>query len=187
MVCTRCSSLTDFWADCAYVCTKNSIALSDFYFLNPQINANCTNLWADTSYCVGAVGDISTYAGYGGATTTTNMPTFVATADPAWTPMESVFTPTYSINSQATNLPIANGSLTDCFAIFNNKYGEVSCQSVADIYGVDIGDFLSWNPSLGDFDHYNPKTCVLTNATQYCASFYDQSRKFAKYRTKILR
>lgn len=31
---------------CALVTSKNSISLSDFYFLNPELNANCTNLWA---------------------------------------------------------------------------------------------------------------------------------------------
>jgi hypothetical protein len=28
---------------------KNSISLSDFYFLNPEVNSNCTNLWASKS------------------------------------------------------------------------------------------------------------------------------------------
>lgn len=31
--------------------------MDDFIFLNPSINANCTNLFADESYCVQAVGD----------------------------------------------------------------------------------------------------------------------------------
>lgn len=29
---------------CALVCNKQAITLQDFYFLNPEINANCTNL-----------------------------------------------------------------------------------------------------------------------------------------------
>ncbi|KAL4872891.1 hypothetical protein BDV12DRAFT_192829 [Aspergillus spectabilis] len=41
------------------------ISLSDFYFLNPEVNSpNCTNLLTGYAYCVQAVGDISTYPGY---------------------------------------------------------------------------------------------------------------------------
>jgi len=36
---------------------KFGISLDDFVFLNPVINANCTNLFAEESYCVQAVGD----------------------------------------------------------------------------------------------------------------------------------
>ena len=33
------------------------ISLSDFLFLNKDVNTNCTNLLADYSYCVKPVGD----------------------------------------------------------------------------------------------------------------------------------
>lgn len=33
------------------------ISIKDFVILNPAINENCTNLYADESYCVAAVGD----------------------------------------------------------------------------------------------------------------------------------
>lgn len=36
---------------------KFQITMDDFVFLNPGINSNCTNLLADESYCVQAVGD----------------------------------------------------------------------------------------------------------------------------------
>jgi hypothetical protein len=42
---------------CNLICLKFAISLDDFVFLNPAINANCTNLFADESYCVEAVGD----------------------------------------------------------------------------------------------------------------------------------
>jgi hypothetical protein len=45
---------------CNLLVIKFGISLSDFVFLNPAINDNCTNLFADESYCVQAVGDSKT-------------------------------------------------------------------------------------------------------------------------------
>ena len=41
---------------CNLITMKFSISLSDFIFLNPAINENCTNLYAEESYCVHPVG-----------------------------------------------------------------------------------------------------------------------------------
>lgn len=49
---------------CESVSIRESIALRDFYFLNPSINEQCTNLLLDIAYCVAAVGDINTYPSY---------------------------------------------------------------------------------------------------------------------------
>lgn len=45
---TRCGRWYDVNAGdyCALVCNKQAITLQDFYFLNPDINSNCTNLQA---------------------------------------------------------------------------------------------------------------------------------------------
>lgn len=42
---------------CNLLLLKFGLSLDDFVFLNPAINENCTNLFADESYCVQAVGD----------------------------------------------------------------------------------------------------------------------------------
>lgn len=42
---------------CNKLIIKFGISLDDFVFLNSAINENCTNLFADESYCVEAVGD----------------------------------------------------------------------------------------------------------------------------------
>jgi len=42
---------------CNLIVMKFAISLQDFVFLNPAINANCTNLFAEESYCVRPVGD----------------------------------------------------------------------------------------------------------------------------------
>ncbi|KAL4995198.1 hypothetical protein BDV10DRAFT_188314 [Aspergillus recurvatus] len=53
---TRCATWYDVQEDdCSTLALQFGIALSDFIFLNPQIDANCTILWLSTSYCVKAV------------------------------------------------------------------------------------------------------------------------------------
>ncbi|KAJ5653045.1 hypothetical protein N7490_000048 [Penicillium lividum] len=53
---------------CVTVASMFSIAESDFYFLNPQLNNTCDSLWLGNSYCVQAVGSIQTYSGYDSTT-----------------------------------------------------------------------------------------------------------------------
>lgn len=42
---------------CNALALRNGISVADFVFLNPSINANCTNLLAEVAYCVEPVGD----------------------------------------------------------------------------------------------------------------------------------
>lgn len=56
---TRCgryykAELGDY---CNLLTIRFGISLADFVFLNPAINENCTNLYAEESYCIQAVGD----------------------------------------------------------------------------------------------------------------------------------
>lgn len=44
---------------CNLISMKFGISLEDFVFLNPAINTNCTNLFAEESYCIQAVGNSS--------------------------------------------------------------------------------------------------------------------------------
>ncbi|KAJ5316774.1 hypothetical protein PENANT_c016G01679 [Penicillium antarcticum] len=46
---------------CAKVSLAHSISLTDFYFLNPEIDANCTNLELDEAYHIKPVGSITSY------------------------------------------------------------------------------------------------------------------------------
>lgn len=86
---------------CSTVSQKFHIALKDFLFLNPEVNANCTNLWLDYNYCVVPVGDISTYPGYGGATSTFTITPETSTLLP-WTD------PFANDRTDAVLIPLAN-------------------------------------------------------------------------------
>lgn len=41
---------------CASISVSSGISLDDFYFLNPSVDSNCTNLILEESYCVKPVG-----------------------------------------------------------------------------------------------------------------------------------
>jgi hypothetical protein len=100
----------------------------DFNFLNPEIDANCTNLELGEAYCIAAVGDISTYSGYPVTThlftvATASFPA-VDTSDPKAT-SDPGYKPTY--------LPAARDTLTNCqrYANYDNTiYNLNSCKWV---------------------------------------------------------
>ncbi|KAI1502076.1 hypothetical protein F5X99DRAFT_418164 [Biscogniauxia marginata] len=101
---------------CESVTQTPGISLTDFYFLNPEVNStSCNNLLKDYSYCVQAVGDISTYPGYGGSPTnpciggtTTAAPSSYATTYPTldpWT-FPVINTTFVSTTANYTSLPV---------------------------------------------------------------------------------
>ncbi|KAJ0286203.1 hypothetical protein COL940_003132 [Colletotrichum noveboracense] len=101
---TNCSKYYQVADDdtCASITQIYSISLADFYFLNPEINStSCNNLYLDYSYCVQPVGDISTYAGYGGSSTSANPCIGGTTTAP-----ESCYATTYSTIEAWTFQPV---------------------------------------------------------------------------------
>lgn len=141
MIFIRCQVLEG--DDCSSVSVKYGISLADFYFLNPQVDSNCINLWLNTSYCVAPIGNIATYSGYSVSTplyTFTKPPKTTATPTPV---------PLPTLN------PRAPGTISDCdiydnpfFANTTNAMTYNSYNNWAQIAGVTIQDLISWNPSL---------------------------------------
>lgn len=137
----------------------------DFYFLNPEIDANCTNLELGEAYCIAAVGAISTYSGYPVTTplftvTTASFPVVdtsipTTTSDPGF-----IYTPTY--------LPTAPDTRTDCERYVNydnSTYNLNSCQWIVWLNEVTTANFLDWNPSLNS----NLSLCAMQSGYSYCA------------------
>jgi hypothetical protein len=146
--------------DCSTISLKYGISLSDFYFLNPQVDSNCTNLWAKTSYCVEAVGNIATYSGY-----------TVSTASYTFTrPAPTTYTPTPAVT--ATQLPTAPGTLENCISyenafsqnVTNSTWNLNACDNWARLLEVTVADLVYWNPSLSLSD------CVFVPGYSYCAN-----------------
>jgi len=161
-----------------------AISLSDFYFLNPGLNENCTNLFAFESYCVKPFGDINTYPGKPGhASTTTTMeelpftsaiPSLTATAP------EPLVT--------ATGIDLAEGTWTDCVQYFSGADFQdedaidgttwiSQCQRVASLFEVSWEDLNEWNPSLANVT--TSTECEFDEELRYCGmhvEVYDDER-----------
>jgi hypothetical protein len=62
----------------------------------------------------------------------------------------------------------ANGTRTDCFNYANvtSFSSDLSCQTLAYNYGVNVTDLTSWNPSL------DASNCVLDESKTYCVQTY---------------
>jgi hypothetical protein len=169
---------------CQAVSIRQSISLTDFYFLNPGIDANCTNLELGPAYCVEAVGSISTYSGY-----PTTSPLYTLTPS-TYTTTTATFSTTTSSITPVVTLALADGTRSDCDAYV--QYVDVpavsdqtqsntanvltsninNCDYIAAEYLVDTDDFIAWNPSLASLD-----TCALQASYRYCAlnsSSYDR-------------
>ncbi|OJJ42140.1 hypothetical protein ASPZODRAFT_105672 [Penicilliopsis zonata CBS 506.65] len=144
---------------CAAISVKFHITLNDFYFLNPQVDHDCSNLWLGTSYCVAAVGDISTYPNYPASTASV---TFTRPPPPpAFTPKPVPAAPLKprapgtvdNCTLYGNALQYENGMLADMM----NK-----CDMWAAWAGVTVAQLIRWNPSL------RPRPCVLSKEYSYC-------------------
>ncbi|CAH0045717.1 unnamed protein product [Clonostachys solani] len=149
---------------CAKIALDSSISLKDFYFLNPVLNEGCSNLEREVSYCVAAVGDITTYPGY-----VIEMPSTSFTRPTPTT--TGVVLPTETLN------PHAPGTLDNCTEYTNfvdpapylKEFGVVPwpeelnlCTSFAGKYDVSVSQLLSWNPSLSS------AKCEFLAGYSYC-------------------
>lgn len=153
---------------CSLVSVYNFIALSDFYFLNPEINSNCTNLDLGEAYCVQAVGSISTYSGYSVKGPAITLSTPLSTSSPTSTSSQP-FTGTVATGSA---LPTASGTITNCYSYRNyTSEGRTTtntsislndCAYIAYSYNVEISDLEAWNPSLSN------SSCSLQPGFSYC-------------------
>ncbi len=161
---------------CESVSIRESIALRDFYFLNPSVNEQCTNLLLGIAYCVAAVGDINTYTSYPYSTA----PLYTLTSATYSTTTQTLSTVAPSITPR-TQLPVAPGTSSNCESYVEhvpvpaiadqNVQPDVpvitsninSCDYAITASGVSLDDFLSWNPSLSSID-----PCLLQDGYRYC-------------------
>lgn len=151
---------------CDSVSIHQNIALKDFYFLNPQINANCTNLLLGLAYCVQAVGDISTYSGYPSSSKLYTLTSLM------YTTTTSILPAVPASTTALTPLPTAPGTVLDCQAyveyvavpgftdqsqspdvsVITDKIN--SSDYVISAYGVALSDFtallIAAPPSVSD-------------------------------------
>ncbi|PVI08691.1 carbohydrate-binding module family 50 protein [Periconia macrospinosa] len=149
---------------CDSISMAFGITVKDFYFLNPQVDDKCSNLWLETSYCVKPVGNIATYSGYPVSTPPTVFPKPTPEPTKPYTP----------VGTQPLSA-IASGTADDCEYYqnaFESWLGDVidnfdlseanSCNSWAAGVGITVEQLLAWNPSL------SKDSCTLQAGKSYC-------------------
>jgi hypothetical protein len=170
-----------------------SISLTDFYFLNPEIDSNCTNLLLGSAYCVAPVGDISLYANYTKGSTADvscldasaptscfmdidSFPTAALLANNITFPKYNRTSTTRPSIATQTPFPTPSGTVSGCSVYLN--YQRInstipnaaklvnSCSYVARSYDVLVSDLISWNPSLNS----NVTLCELQSGYSYCVT-----------------
>ncbi|KAF2495511.1 hypothetical protein BU16DRAFT_618299 [Lophium mytilinum] len=172
---------------CDKVSVYFSIALKDFYFLNPEVNSQCTNLVLGVAYCVQAVGDIATYPGYSNSQFFTL--TSMSYSTSLFTTLEYHGYPSPTPTSQ---LPQAPGTRPNCTSYQNYQplptvadqsevpeilagtvYSNYSntCNYLARKYQVRFTDLLLWNPSLSN----SSVDCALQPSYSYCVKMMDSA------------
>ncbi|KAF2790994.1 carbohydrate-binding module family 18 protein [Melanomma pulvis-pyrius CBS 109.77] len=169
--------------DCGVITLKYTISLNDFIFLNPMIWENCTNLWANTSYCTAPVGHISDYPGYGD-----DEPVFTINPDP--TTARPYINP-FADDEDAVSIPLANATRTDCwdYLWWNSSLGSpISCWSVVVQAEITREEFVLWNPSLdqnGDSDNDTATRtydydCTIAPSVSYCTAVASPTAEISK-------
>ncbi|KAL3423876.1 LysM domain-containing protein [Phlyctema vagabunda] len=158
---------------CNLIVMKFGITIENFIFLNPAINSNCTNLFAEESYCVLPVGDINTYSGKAGYVSFTVSRTSIA-GDPATGLPAVIWT---SPTPTTTQLPIASDTRDDCNHYFRGDFFQDSidgthwkstCELAAAVMDVTIEDLQTWNPILGN----TTDACAFATDVRYCGRYY---------------
>lgn len=156
--------------ECGLVTLAQSISLADFYFLNPEIDENCSNLQLGKAYCVRPVGSLTSYPNY---TITGILP---ITVSPAIFSSVSTAIPT-STNDPGYKyiepplLPTAPDTIPGCYLYQNPPYFTTLCRDLALDNDISGEDLLEWNPSLAK----DMANCTLTSTYSYCVKKYKNS------------
>ncbi|KAI8231929.1 LysM domain-containing protein [Colletotrichum sp. SAR 10_86] len=153
---------------------KFGISLTDFVFLNPAINENCTNLYAEESYCVQAVGDS---LGNVSDTACAFQKGFRYCGQ--WYDALKPSEPDEEIDPMDSAYPGRDGTIETCTEIVDvDEDGYPSCQDILSDYELTIAEFYAWNPSVGadcsgmwaDIEDPTPTTTVVSSITAPTAS-----------------
>ncbi|KAJ7155587.1 hypothetical protein C8R46DRAFT_431816 [Mycena filopes] len=144
---------------CTKVALSNSVTLGDLLIMNPGLNTECTNLWANTWYCVAAFPPLGAGGGVSAIPTGTAVFSMVTIALPSATPAPPFDYPT-GYMSPPSNL--APGSITTGCSWYYNVVAGDTCTSVEATYEIPAANFTDWN-----FDPAAPCP-TLTAGTAVC-------------------
>ncbi|KAJ7140505.1 hypothetical protein C8R43DRAFT_588687 [Mycena crocata] len=132
---------------CNTVVLANSISLPDFLTLNPEIDANCTNLWLDYYYCVAPYPPLSS----------SSAPPIITSnytsASVFEYPLPTTYTPSMATQIlTAAGIPVptnaAAGTRTVGCGFYYNVVAGDTLASIANTTSVNATELTTWNPEL---------------------------------------
>ncbi|KAH2165418.1 hypothetical protein KXW37_006451 [Aspergillus fumigatus] len=118
--------------DCNMIAMKYSITFSQLRLMNPQINADCTNLWANTSYCVALVSG------------TTVITTASSSATPTRSSSSGSTSPSPTSSTVAPPAPTQPGATSSCYEWYVAVPGD-DCSKIDTQYGITFAQLRAWN------------------------------------------
>ncbi|KAI5116230.1 hypothetical protein M0805_001222 [Coniferiporia weirii] len=176
---------------CQTVALSNGVSLADFLTLNPELNANCTNLWLNYYYCVAPYPPFSS-----ALPTSTIMTNYSSATIMSYTIPTNYTITTYTIPLTTAGVPaptnVANGTRTVACGNYYDIVDGDTLASVANLTGVNATQLMTWNPELssGTLPPVGSAICIVfprgnytlfpvprptnayANATNDCAEYY---------------
>lgn len=137
---------------CNKVILKFRISLDDFLFLNSGVNKNCTNLFAEESYCVAPVGSIDDYPGSPGY-----VPPESSVSDSPYSILPKATYTAPKITGLPTTLPLAKGTRKDCYVYeegsslnidITYSYYKSMCEALATGWGIELAQLQNWRVTV---------------------------------------
>ncbi|KAG5351398.1 hypothetical protein C0989_006634 [Termitomyces sp. Mn162] len=177
---------------CQTVALKNSVALTDFLTLNPEIDNSCSNLWLDYYYCVAPFPPFASVTASPIITTNYSSATIMSYTIPTanYTPTTYLVALTTAGVEAPTN--VADGTRTVACGNYYNVQDSDTIDSVSELVGVNSTELETWNPELnsGSLPATGSAICIVfpmgnytlvplappinayPNATAACAQYY---------------
>lgn len=129
---------------CNMIAMNFSITFDQLRAMNPQIDANCSNLWANASYCVAPVnGTTITPAPITSTTSTASSPTGTLL------PPTTTTTTTKPAVTVAPPAPTQPGATSQCYEWYVAADGDY-CYLVYTKFGITFDQLRAWNPYLDE-------------------------------------
>ncbi|OQD97136.1 hypothetical protein PENSOL_c013G04724 [Penicillium solitum] len=158
---TKCGHWYKIQSDdhCDDVEEKFDLSAKDFYFLNPQLNNTCEQLWVNNSYCVQPVGNLASYSGYNKKHYTTLKNTINLSATQTANRTTSHFF--YSYPPMTTTTASYNATLDELRANYTLCTSALSYYNVT---GSDVGDSNDpdWTSEYQRVCLLNPNSAIPT-------------------------
>ncbi|KAF9480695.1 hypothetical protein BDN70DRAFT_877257 [Pholiota conissans] len=164
---------------CIQVVLNNSITLDDFLTLNPEVNQNCTNLWADYYYCVAPFPPLTPTTAAPSLTANATSFHFFSSALPTPVTSSEVFIPYPSVTPAPVPSNLAPGSLQFGCNFYYNVTSKDNCTSIESLFGLTDAQFKAFNPGA-------TKNCpTLTAGESVCVLVYNTTATFAPAPTNL--